>query len=350
MTGEIQVLNVGNGDSILVHLTKPGAELVMVIDGGEYNHYTQTVKPALQQLLQRTGKTAPDIVVATHFDSDHISGLIPLVMEYKDGIQELWIHRAAHLTDYAHILVEDKRKPKNIEQFEEYSFDESLLANKPLNTHSDEVLAQASLVLETLDQLNELLSIVPAKVREVFYGDSFTGWPEIRVLGPTTSYYNTLFPQHKELEQMVLEELTPLLTESQQASGNRFFTMASNGLNPCTFLKTEKETRLTPTNKASIIIAIDSTRGRFLFTGDAGIASFKAIPNWQEELKDLFWLKIPHHGSSNNISAELINILRPQYADNSGDRYEDLAVIRCLERNAKSVRSTKRNGTLTTTI
>jgi beta-lactamase superfamily II metal-dependent hydrolase len=94
----------------------------------------------------------------------------------------------------------------------------------------------------------------------------------------------------------------------------------------------------------SIIIELVNAEKKYLFTGDAGIQSFKAIPDWQNNLKDLHWLKIPHHGSDNNISCEIIDVMRPEYADNSGDKYQDNYVLDCISKNQRSrkqPRSTK---------
>ena len=120
------------------------------------------------------------------------------------------------------------------------------------------------------------------------------------------------------------------------------------GTEPCDTLKTDGNTRLTATNKASIILAIDKEEKRYLFTGDAGIESFKSIPDWQTELKNLFFLKVPHHASDNNISKELIELMQPEYAYNTGFKYQDDAVLKCLAQKVrnKSVKTTKTDGDL----
>ena len=129
----------------------------------------------------------------------------------------------------------------------------------------------------------------------------------------------------------------------------RNIELISHGESPCKFLKEDTTVRLTLTNKASIIFAIDKGNDRFLFTGDAGISSFKSIPDWENELKNLYWLKIPHHGSNNNISNEIIAVMKPKLADNSGDKHQDRPVIDCISLNSRSernVRSTKSHGSI----
>lgn len=129
----------------------------------------------------------------------------------------------------------------------------------------------------------------------------------------------------------------------------RKIELISHGESPCKLLKDDTTVRLTPTNKASIIFAIDKGNDGFLFTGDAGISSFKSISDWENELKNLYWLKIPHHKSDNYFSNEIIAVIKPKLADNSGDQHQDRPVIDCISMNSRSkrnVKSNKSNGSI----
>ena len=85
-----------------------------------------------------------------------------------------------------------------------------------------------------------------------------------------------------------------------------------------------------------------------MFTGDADIESFKEIPNWKAELKELYFLKVPHHASDNNISKELIELMQPVYVYNSGSKYQDNDVIECFKEKSRNkiVKTTKSDGDL----
>ncbi|GGK72493.1 ComEC/Rec2 family competence protein [Rufibacter glacialis] len=348
MTGTIQLLDVGDGDAILVHLHKEGKDLVLVIDGGQERHYEQVVKPALSKLLQELNKIAPDIIVATHYDSDHIGGLIPLVQDYLLGIKEVWVHRSPELgPEDGQILASSDKKARlkhlGLERLEES------LARETYTGHLETITSKSALLIESLKQLDTFLGLLPATmVRQVFHGDSYPGWPEIKVLGPEKGYYQKLFPACTSLQDLVVAETRDFLTATPGAVEVKEKTNPNPVQDPCLRLKDDSRVSLTATNKASIIIALDKGDQRFLFTGDAGIPSFKAIPAWEKELKDLYWLKVPHHGSDNNISKELIDLMRPEYADSSGDRHQDQHVLDCIARNTvdKSVRSTKTSGCL----
>lgn len=71
---QVTFLDIGQGDSILIQ-TPSGHD--MLIDGGTNNH-------VLEKLTEKLGyfDRHIDILVATHPDSDHITGLIPVLQKY----------------------------------------------------------------------------------------------------------------------------------------------------------------------------------------------------------------------------------------------------------------------------
>lgn len=343
MNGIISLLNVGDGDAIIISLNKEDKDLVIVIDGGKTNHYLTKVKPKLKKILKEYNKKAPDIVVATHYDSDHIGGLIPLIEDYIDGISEVWVHNSPNLIKNEVHVLEDS--PKLYEAIKNNTLFVNKIINENINIEPEAIRSKSRFLIESLKQLESFIDkIPPQKLKQVYHGYSFNNWPEIKVLGPTEEFYRSLFPPKMLLEQLIIEETIDHLSDENLEDTSRFWKIHGALLDPCQRLKKDKSTRVTPTNKASIIIAVDNGNKRFLFTGDAGVVSFKEIPDWKTELKDIYWLKIPHHGSDNNISTEIIDVMKPKYADNSGDRYQDNHVLSCIGRNKRSEgipRSTK---------
>ncbi len=81
---------MGDGDALFFVLEKGAEILVGVIDGGRAQDSDKTV-PHLDELLTKYGKIAPDLVVGTHYDNDHIAGLLPLLRHYNDPGVELWM-------------------------------------------------------------------------------------------------------------------------------------------------------------------------------------------------------------------------------------------------------------------
>lgn len=344
MKVKITMLNVKDGDAIIIELTKQSKSLVMLIDGGQPVYYRKKLKPKLEQILKIHNKKAPDVVVCTHYDSDHIGGLIPLIKDYIADIKQVWIHKTP---DLLASFIENTAVLR--EEIFSVAFEE-LLESSQSGMLKDDLLSQnnfkekANLVIQSLPQLKKLISLIPrAKLKQVFHNQKpLADWPEITVLGPTKAYYKSLFPTDKTFTEFILEEsiIAPRI--------NRVGINNDAIKNPCDSLKKDSDTQLTSTNKASIIFAIDDADKRYLFTGDAGIESFKKIPNYKTKLKNLYFLKIPHHGSDNNISKELIELLQPEYAYNSGDKHQDEAVLQCFSKKLrnKKVESTKASGDL----
>jgi len=346
MNLKIHILDVKDGDAIIIEMIKEDKCLIMVIDGGQPRSYKDKVRPKLVEILKIYNKKAPDIVVCTHYDSDHIGGLIPLIEEFISDISEVWIHKTPEaILGYIEESIQLKvSKTKHFYDFNHFPINRLF---ESYNSSDKQLLEiKASQLLESLPQLRRLIDIIPShKLRQVYHNEKpIKLWQEVTILGPTKNYFDSLFPPTKNLESFILEEAIEVIP-SIRAS---FKTLYIAGINPCDQLKNEGQTSITSTNKASIIISIDIDSDRYLFTGDAGIESFKNIPNYQEELKNIFFLKVPHHASMNNISREIIELMQPIYAYSSGNRHQDEAVLFCIssKKRNKVVRSTKDEGDL----
>jgi len=80
-----------HGDCILLSFTESGSEKVrnILVDTGFSSTYYRTVKPALARIID-VGQIL-DLVIITHVDNDHISGFIPLLLEFGvDHIGKVW--------------------------------------------------------------------------------------------------------------------------------------------------------------------------------------------------------------------------------------------------------------------
>ena len=84
----LKFLNVGKGDSIIVNLKKNNESFVALIDGGE-ERYSDYVFEELSRVLNDNNKEGPDLVVCSHYDSDHIGGLIKLTRKFGQKIKLL---------------------------------------------------------------------------------------------------------------------------------------------------------------------------------------------------------------------------------------------------------------------
>ncbi len=313
---EIRVLNVGDADAIIVVLKKEGNFLVILIDAGRENHFKK-IDAELQKILTTTGKTAPDLIICTHYDYDHIGGLGKLMDIYGRKVKEIWMHKTSEIIKLAESIKPDYENSGFLpaETTELLSIEEG---TGIVAAEDDELQAVLRNLQHEVAVLKKLQGIIEPK--EPIYGQcSLDGWPEIKVLGPTAEYYKELFPAHFDVKAFLDLEKAELKHDA-----------ASEENKAIEALERFEPSALTPTNLNSAVILIQTDKGRLLFAGDAGVESFKKIPNYQEEIKDITWLKVPHHGSANNLDKELIELMKPQFAYISGKRHVSPLVVNAL--------------------
>ena len=93
---KIIILPALNGDCILVEF-QPSHYIL--IDGGYVDTYENYLFPTLKELEAQGGKL--DVVVVTHIDGDHISGIIRLLEDMPIGIGEIWYNGYRHIQSVA---------------------------------------------------------------------------------------------------------------------------------------------------------------------------------------------------------------------------------------------------------
>lgn len=100
-------------------------------------------------------------------------------------------------------------------------------------------------------------------------------------------------------------------------------------------------------NKSSIIFLFKPDDERyFLFTGDADEDSFSNF-KYQcdvDKIKNVYWMKMPHHGSAHNISNDMINHIHPTIVFVSTEKYGhylDRSVVGALKKVGSLIYSTK---------
>lgn len=75
----IKIIPALNGDCFLI----TAGETNILIDGGYVNTYSEFLKPLLLEIASK-GKNL-SLVVVSHIDADHISGILKLIEENESG-------------------------------------------------------------------------------------------------------------------------------------------------------------------------------------------------------------------------------------------------------------------------
>jgi beta-lactamase superfamily II metal-dependent hydrolase len=316
----IDMLSVGNADAIIVWLKdQNNNNYVVLIDGGNKCDGKKVIDHLESYILkpEASGKTAPDLIVSSHHDKDHIGGLIEVVNYYGSSIGEVWVNNPA---DYMGNLA--------------YSHLKESFKNKSINK-------QYQVILESLTNLDEFISVVDRfKIQR---NDALAGRNVhngiISVLGPSLKFYKSLLPGMDGLEKFVTQEanwaynsifVEPMINESLEEQS------------PCPIVDEENET--SATNNSSVILQITARNAdKYLFTGDAGVLALEDVET-RNSLERIFLLQVPHHGSRRNLSSRLIQTMSPQtcYISAEGTiKHPRRALVNCLKRHGAKVYCTK---------
>jgi beta-lactamase superfamily II metal-dependent hydrolase len=332
-----EMLNVGDADAITLTLKRQQETFLVIIDGGDTSSRDR-VLDHVKTACSRLQKDGPDLIICTHYDSDHIAGLIALADHFGEKIREIWMHRPPKVMRESGQLLTEISEQRSAGK--PLSPSASFLNN--LRLLSRDPNGRFDLLLESIKQANDLITLASKKkipIKEPFAHEcSHPDWPEIKILGPTRAFFQGLFT-HSIINELISSEYLFFLNE-----GNLSGTVRAGY--PCSRL--EKNPNTSAINRASVILRIDIGPKKLLFTGDAGIQSFQAVAGYPESIQEMSFLKIPHHGSRHNITNTLIDTINPAYAYNSGNIYEDPDVMECLNsKKERTVLTTKDGDDLT---
>ena len=275
---EIRFFSVGNskkgGDAILIRLyDKDNNPTVIVIDGG----YSDNGQEILDYLTN-CGLDKIDLVVNTHPDMDHISGLIAIFKDENIKIGKLLMNRPWRDANLKVTYFEDGR-----------------ITEKSLNKRLTESFKQAY-QLEQLARGKIGENNIVHPVRGNVYFDV------LKIIGPSTDLYR---------KHLLASDKTP--TSSNADSVRVFsrkilkFVRYVKG----TFIGWIDGENTSDINETSIVMALSLPGYKFLFTGDVGKDGLKESLDYYEtfegcQAKDFTHMQIPHHGSRKNLNPSLI--------------------------------------------
>lgn len=340
------MLNVGDGDATIIYLKRNSEDqLIILIDGGHAGDANNVISN-LSQFLKDANKKAPDLIICTHYDADHIGGLKTIVETYGAAIGELWIHQPGlqlAAIELAGKILESRKRTVNFETYKEVAPFED-------ESRDEGLLREVNLILESYEQMRRLviyLRQTGIKTVEPFNTTKLASWPELSVLGPTKKFYTSCYNKISSPHKLLLNEARNIRDEKDLDKSINSLLLKESLANPCEFLDQQRKDRVTEVNQVSVILQITINKNKYLFTGDASLESFENIPNYPEVLQNCYFFKVAHHGSHNNSSSKLFDIINPKYAFMSGgNRYLDDEVKECLQKKGAIVKTTRDDGDL----
>ncbi|HEX3880502.1 MAG TPA: MBL fold metallo-hydrolase [Bryobacteraceae bacterium] len=306
----VEALEANTGDCLLLHYGGPGKETRILIDGGNAGVYQSVLKSRLEE-LRGEGRLDLRMVMVSHIDADHITGIEQLLgdlVDFQESCKEL---------------------PYRIRSLWHNSFDK-LLGDKAASVESSAV--RASLDGGPIPSLDTDVAAVVASVKQgnavrnhaVKLGipiNADAGGPlvqapakgvrKIQVVPGLT--FTLLSPHQNELDKL------DSVWDEAKARKKTATAQAADFLNK------------TVPNLSSIVVLMEAevARGkkkRLLFTGDAGgdvireaLAGAKLL---QEGRIHVDLLKVQHHGSSHSSNLEFFQtVLADHYVISGNGRY-----------------------------
>ena len=252
-------------------------QTVVVIDGG----FSETGEELVKHIKKYYGTEKVDLVISTHPDHDHISGL--QVVLKKLQVEYLWMHLPWNHTKNIADMFKDGRVTDN-------GIRESLRKS-----------------LEDARELEKLANSRGITIIEPFTNIS-DSTQSIFVLAPTKKYYENLLPQFRGTPEpkfsdsafeKVLQNIRSSIKRVAESWGIE--TLIDKG-------------ETTAENNTSVILLLIVEGRILLFTADSGIP---ALTNAADLLDDsnidiskrLSFIQVPHHGSRRNVGPSILNRL-----------------------------------------
>ena len=125
----------------------------------------------------------------------------------------------------------------------------------------------------------------------------------ISIVGPSDEYYAEV------VKTMVADYGIKTYEDSSKEAYDDAFKIDENDIK--SVIDSEEDS--SPYNASSLIILYEPENGkRLLFAGDANTTSLQMMLNKYKRLRNVDFLKVPHHGSRRNLNTSIIEDLSPK--------------------------------------
>lgn len=286
MAFEIDLLPVGSekksGDCIAMRygdLVKgKETQTVIVVDGGYSGTWKDTLKPHLSKYYncEINGKLHIDIVILSHPDLDHVSGLVEMAKDEDVEIGMIMMHRPW-------------------EELLPSWFKDGRITKSSLKDRLGDAFEKA----KELDDATKNISKTRLNVGNYDYQGA-----SITILGPTPDFYKTCIANCEKTPQQ--EDDVKNLPQTHGSKGPIVLEPYRYGN-----IKWDDNENTSAINESSLIILFEYEGVKVLLTGDAGKEGLsKAIKYAHDnniKLNDCSIIKMPHHGSRKNVNPAIMD-------------------------------------------
>lgn len=283
---EIDLLPVSeskkSGDCILLRFGKlyqgKDKQKVIVIDGG-YAETAQAIKNHLRKYYkcEQDDKLIIDLMVLSHPDNDHISGLVKLVEDEEVVVRELLLNAPWHTMDRTW-------------------FKDGRITDGSLERSLKEVFEKLANLIKTAEDKGTKVIYATENLGTCTFGNA-----KVHIIGPDEEFYNLCIANSEKTRDKA--EDVPELSDTRTFSSDMEERYVRGQI------KWAEEDSTTEINESSIIFMFEYDNVKILFTGDAGRCAlpraFEYAKNNGVDITDVSIIKIPHHGSRHNFHPDI---------------------------------------------
>jgi beta-lactamase superfamily II metal-dependent hydrolase len=363
---KLHAFHATDGDCLLL---ESSAGKRILIDGGRSNSFEECTRPTLQAL--REANKALDLVVVSHIDADHISGIIPLLDAV--GQWEAFRHRKATSSAAERAKLKEPKLPKppkikavwhnswrnqlgdlvdpagNIAQAVASAV--GIVFAENIEDAPRTALALANLA-ESREQGEQLMNLIDGAGVPIPFNEPFDGMVmlqnpihvqkfgamKVHVLGPMQHHIDTLRAEWQEWVDKLsaaeggragaggrgLDQAVPVGGISLDDAIDQSEKLLDKLATQAEIIADADDSKVTPPNRASIILLAEENGRTCLLTGDAaegeildGLREAKRLSD--DEPFRCNVLKVQHHGSEHNVSMDFATRVLAENYVFSGD-------------------------------
>lgn len=265
------------GDAIFVRLyDKQDNVVAILIDGG----YQDTGNSVIRY-MKTLGLDTIDLMINTHPDLDHISGLIQIMNTPEIKVKKLLYNRPWRDNNI------------NIGLFKDQRITENSLNKRLIDSF------KKAFELQQSAENKKNISGCACEIVHPIVGNSY--FDCFHILGPTAEHYR---------KHLIASDKTPTTVDGQEASKYlpvKKIWRVFKGL----FIPWIPNEHTSDINETSVVSFLQLPDKNFLFTGDTGKEGLQNAIQYLYEDSPIYdcgvtHLQLPHHGSRKNISPNLL--------------------------------------------
>jgi len=333
MSFEVDFLSVGegakSGDAIALRYGnfagQRSEQTVIVIDGGT----KESGENLVTHIQKHYGTSRVDVVICSHSDADHSSGLTVVLEKLEVG--RLFMHQPwNHAEDIAHLFDDDRVTHTGLEE-------------------------RAWRSLENARELEKLATRKKIPIVEPFSDTTK------EVLSPSKDFYQKQLANFRCMPQPAEQASLAKLGEAIRAALAEAIKWITETWSTETLSEPEEDAT-SAENNSSVVLLLNLGDEKFLFTADAGVPALTEAVNRAEalgiDLKTVKYVQVPHHGSKRNVGPAVLDRIlgpkRPQEnfdksafvsaAKDSQPKHPARKVINAFQRRGAKVFSTQGQG------